>query len=81
MADREAREANPKMMQSAGEHREVIKKEAAEKYLGTMKKQHRGQQPAVGRRREPKDLTRGDWHGARETSSGNSDLGKLRTPE
>jgi hypothetical protein len=54
------KEPSPKEMESQVEHREVPMEEAAVKSSRVMKTQHRGQHLAAGRRREPKELTRGD---------------------
>jgi hypothetical protein len=52
---------NPEIMQCAGEHGEVPKEELLMKSSRTMKKRHRGRHLAAGRRREPKELTRGGF--------------------
>jgi hypothetical protein len=59
-ANPEKLETNPEMMQSVGEHREVPKEEAAVRSSGALKKWHRGRHLASGRRREPKERTRGN---------------------
>jgi hypothetical protein len=56
----DSKELNLEDIKSKVEHREVPTEEAAVKSLGIMKKQHRGQYLATGRREEPKELTRGD---------------------
>jgi hypothetical protein len=53
-------EPNPKIMPSEVEYREIPTEEAAVKSSGTMKRWHRGRHLAAGRRRERKELTRGD---------------------
>jgi hypothetical protein len=53
----DSKELNLEDMKSEMEHQEVPMEEAAVKSLGTMKKQHRSQHLAAGRRREPAKLT------------------------
>jgi predicted kinase len=52
--------ANPEKMESELEHRKVRKKDATVKRVKERNKQERDWHLAVGRHREPKELTRGD---------------------
>jgi hypothetical protein len=65
----DSKELNPKDMESKLEHREAPTEEAAVKSSGTMKKRHRGQHLATGRRGEPKELTRGDCGSRRKLAT------------
>jgi hypothetical protein len=56
----DSNELNPEDVEIKVQHREVPTEEAAVKSSGTMKKRHRGRHQAAGRRREPKELTRGE---------------------
>jgi hypothetical protein len=65
-ANPEKMETNSEAMQSAEEHREVLKEGIAVKFSGTTKKRHRGRKKAAGRCGKAKELTRGDC-GSRRT--------------
>jgi hypothetical protein len=58
-------EPSQEMMQSAEEHQEVPREEAAVIPGRGRKRRHRGRKQAAGRRGEPKEPTRGD-HGSRK---------------
>jgi hypothetical protein len=75
----ECKETTPEDMEAV--HREAPMDDAVVKLVGGRKKRHMGRHLAAGRRKEPKELTRGgcgswgmlaaavqQWHGARETS-------------
>jgi hypothetical protein len=51
---------DPGMMQSAEEHQDIPKKDAAVIPVKGRKKRRRARKPAAGRREEPNELTRGD---------------------
>jgi hypothetical protein len=57
---KELTEPSQEMMQSAEEHQEVPREEAAVIPVRGRKRRHRGQKEAAGRHGEPKELTRGD---------------------
>jgi hypothetical protein len=56
-SDPEQMKANPKMMQSIGEHQEVPREEAAVIPVRGRKRRHTGRKQAAGRHGEPKELT------------------------
>jgi hypothetical protein len=53
-------EQSQEMMQSAEEHQEVPREDAAVKPVRGRKRRHRGRKEAAGRHGDPKELTRGD---------------------
>jgi hypothetical protein len=82
-ADVEKIEPDSEMMQSAADHQEIPREDAALIPVGGLRKQRRGRKQAARRREEPKKLNRGicgsrenlaaacrkvqEWHGARGT--------------
>jgi hypothetical protein len=75
-ASQEATEANTEktepdrgMMQSIAEHQVTPKEAAIVKWVKGWKKQHRGRKPAAGRRRGPKEMTRGDYGSGRKLAA------------
>jgi hypothetical protein len=65
----DSKELNPEDMESEVEHRDIPTEEAAVKSSGTVKKRYRGRHKAVGRRGEPKELTRGDCGSRRKLAA------------
>jgi hypothetical protein len=60
-ACQKAMEANPEMMQFAGEHQEVLKEEAALRASGALKKRHKGRNVVADRSQKPKERTQENY--------------------